>query len=28
MYYNTRVISGIDAQGWRWRRLCSSAVQY
>ena len=20
--------SGIDAQGWRWRRLCSSAVQY
>ena len=20
--------SGIDAQGWRWRRLCSSALQY
>ena len=20
--------SGIDAQGWRWRRLCSSAIQY
>ena len=20
--------SGIDAHGWRWRRLCSSAVQY